>query len=220
MPLDEARRSPRTPSPRFASTDRAAPLPTALESLPMTHDVSAEPPAALANSFAAADIAAILRERGWLDAVHHAEPDLDTQAWLARAADLLGPHAPDGAALADLLALIFGYDAVAILRDAANLAVLAREGARDVIRALANRVLAGGDVDSDRLKEIVEGMKTAVPYRSREMFHPIRMALAGRAGDGGLDRVILLLDSAAKLPFTAPVKGTRQRMIEFCAAFD
>jgi hypothetical protein len=186
----------------------------------MTHDVSAESTAAVANSFAAADIAAILRGRGWSDAVHYAEPDLDTQAWLARAAELLGPHAPDGAALADLLALIFGYDAVAILRDAANLAVLAREGARDVIRALANRVLAGGDVDSDRLKEIVEGMKTAVPYRSREMFHPIRVALAGRAGDGGLDRVILLLDSAAKLPFTAPVKGTRQRVIEFCAALD
>ncbi len=186
----------------------------------MTHDVSAESTAALANSFAAADIAAILRERGWLDAAHCTEPDLDTQAWLARAADLLGPHAADGAALADLLALIFGYDAVAILQDPANLAVLAREGVRDVIRALANRVLAGGNVDSDRLKEIVEGMKTAVPYRSREMFHPIRVALAGRAGDGGLDRVILLLDSAAKLPFTAPVKGTRQRMIEFCTALD
>jgi Anticodon binding domain len=186
----------------------------------MTHHVSAESSAALANSFAAMDIAEILRERGWLDGVHHTEPDLDMRAWLARAADLLGPHAPDGAALADLLALIFRYDAVAILEDAANLAVLAREGARDVIRALANRLLAGGDVDSDRLKEIVEGMKTAVPYRSREMFHPIRLALAGRVGDGGLDRVILLLDSAAKLPFAAPVKGTRQRMIEFCAALD
>jgi hypothetical protein len=75
-------------------------------------------------------------------------------------------------------------------------------------------------VDSDRLKEIVEGMKTAVPYRSREMFHPIRVALAGRAGDGALDRVILLLDSAARLPFAVPVKSTRQRMLEFCAALD
>ena len=45
-------------------------------------------------------------------------------------------------------------------------------------------------------------------------------ALAGRAGDGELDRVILLLDGAAKLPFAVPVKGTRQRMLEFCAALD
>jgi hypothetical protein len=30
----------------------------------------------------------------------------------------------------------------------------------------------------------------------------------------------LLLDSAAALPFDLPVKGTRQRMLEFCAALD
>jgi len=29
-----------------------------------------------------------------------------------------------------------------------------------------------------------------------------------------------LLDAAAKIGFAAPVKGTRQRMIEFCAAMD
>jgi hypothetical protein len=186
----------------------------------MTTEASAEPPLALANSFAGADIAAILREHGWLDASPNDEADAALQAWLGRAAELLGPHAADLAELAELLALIFGYNAEAILRDVANQAVFAREGARDVIRELANRVLGGGDVDSDRFKEIIEGMKAAVPYRSRAMFHPIRVALAGRAGDGELDRVILLLDAAAKLPFLMPVKNTRQRMLEFCAALD
>ena len=107
-----------------------------------------------------------------------------------------------------------------MLRDAANQAVLARAGAREVIRELANRILDGGDVDSDRFKEIVEAMKAAVPYRSRAMFHPIRLALAAAPGEGELDRVILLLDAAAKLDFAVPVKGTRQRMLEFCAALD
>ncbi len=184
----------------------------------MTEDTSAESPLALANSFAGADIAAILRESGWLDAAYEADAAL--QAWLARAAELLGPHAASRTALANLLALIFSYDAPAILRAAANQDVLAREGARDVIRELANRVLEGGDLDSDRFKEIVEGMKAAVPYRSRAIFHPIRVALAGRAGDGELDRVILLLDAAARLPFAVAVKNTRQRTLEFCAALD
>jgi hypothetical protein len=142
------------------------------------------------------------------------------QAWLARAAELLGPQAADHNALTELLAPVFRYDAAAILLDPANQAVLAREGARDVIRELANRILEGGDVDSDRFKEIIEAIKSAVPYRSREMFHPIRMALAGRAGGGELDRVILLLDSAEPLPFAVRVKGTRQRTLEFCAALD
>jgi hypothetical protein len=186
----------------------------------MTQDTSAESPLAFANFFAGANIASILRVSGWLAVAHELEADAALQSWLARAAALLGPHAADRAALASLLALIFSYDASTILSDAANQAVLAREGARDVIRELANRVLEGGDVDSNRLKEIVEGMKAAVPCRSRAIFHPIRLALAGRAGDGELDRVILLLDAAARLPFTVAVKGTRQRMLEFCAALD
>jgi Anticodon binding domain len=222
MPSAAARRLPHTLSPPSRNSNQAAPLPTALEFPHMTHEDSAESPVALANSFAPADIAAILRERGWLGDAPEADGDggAALRAWLMRATELLGPQTTDRAVLAGLLALIFHYDASAILKDAAIQAVLAREGARDVIRELANRVLEGSEVDSDRLKEIVEGIKTAVPYRSRAIFHPIRVALAGRAGDGELDRVILLLDAAASLPFAVPVKGARQRMLEFCAALD
>ncbi|HKV05724.1 MAG TPA: hypothetical protein VJO53_11535 [Candidatus Acidoferrales bacterium] len=186
----------------------------------MTPDASTNSPLALVNSFARADVAAILRERGWLDSVmeHDADPALN--AWCDRAGELLGPHAPDRSTLAELLALVFHYDAAAALRLDANQSVLAREGAREVIRELANRILDRGSLDSDGFKETVEQMKAAVPYRSRAMFHPIRLALAGRAGERELDRVILLLDSAANLRFAVSVKGTRQRMLEFCAAFD
>jgi Anticodon binding domain len=186
----------------------------------MTNDSSVESPIALANSFVGADIAGILRERGWLNASLNEQADPALQLWLARAAELLGPHCAGRPELADLLGFVFTYDAVAILSDAANQAVLAREGARDVIRELANRILDGGDLDSDRLKEVVDGVKSAVPYRSREMFHPFRVAFAGRSGGGELDRVILLLDAAARLPFAVTVKGTRHRMLEFCAALD
>ena len=177
-----------------------------------------------AAPFTAADVAVILRERGWLvpasGPVCESSANSALDAWLARAAELLGPQAADRAALASLLSLVFTYDARALLADGANQAVLAREGTREVIRELANRVLDGGTLDSDRFKEIVEGMKSAVAYRSRAMFHPIRLALAGRAGEGELDRVILLLDAAAALDFAMPVKGARQRMLEFCAALD
>jgi nondiscriminating glutamyl-tRNA synthetase len=176
--------------------------------------------AAPVNAFAAADVAAILRERGWIAAEREIEAGSALEAWCAKAAELLGPQASERAALGELLSLVFTYSAADSLQQTANQDVLARSGAREVIRELANRVLDGGDLDSDRFKEIVEGIKAAVPYRSREMFHPIRLALTGRAGEGDLDRVILLLDAAAKLDFAAPVKGARQRMLEFCAALD
>jgi len=175
----------------------------------------------VATLFAAADVAAILRERGWLEPSRDIVADTPLEKWCARAAELLAPHAADRAALANLLALVFAYDACALVGEPVNQAVLAREGARDVIRELANRLLDGGDLDSDRLKEIIDALKAALPYRGRELFFPIRLALAGRVGDGELDRVILLLDPAAALAdFSVCVKGARQRMIEFCAAFD
>jgi len=170
--------------------------------------------------FTARDVGEVLIERGWL--VRDWKPDRDGAlwAWLKRAADLLAPHAANRASLTDLLALVFHYDATALLREPTNQAVLARAGSRRVIRELAHRVLDQDNIDSDRFKEIIDGIKTALPQRSRELLHPIRVALAGRAGEGELDRVILLLDPAAKLRFTVPVKGTRQRMLEFCAALD
>lgn len=185
----------------------------------MPFDAPSEAPP-VAALFAAADVGAVLREHGWIGASRDIAADGALVQWCARAAELLALHAADRAALADLLALVFAYDAQSLVREPTNQAVLAREGARDVIREVANCLLDGGDLDSDRFKEIIDGVKAALPYRGRELFYPIRLALAGRAGDGGLDRVILLLDAAARLDFSVPVKGARQRMLEFCAAFD
>lgn len=176
------------------------------------------------NPFTAVDVEKILRARRWLDG----DVSSEITRWLGEGAALLGPQAagrsaiPSEAAqaLEDLLALIFTYDARAILSHPEGQAVMTREGARDVIRELANRVLAGVEVDSARYKEIIEGMKNALGFHGRKLFQPVRLALAGRAGEGELDRVILLLDSGSRLSFCIHVKGTRQRMIEFCAALD
>jgi nondiscriminating glutamyl-tRNA synthetase len=171
------------------------------------------------NRFTAGEVIAILDERGWLAGPAGDQSDA-LQAWCARAAELLGPLAADQAALAVLLQPVFAYDARVVLGNSANQDVLSRSGAREVIRELANRILDGGDIDSDRFKQIVAALKLAVPYRSRELFHPIRLVLTGRSGEGYLDRVILLLDPAARLRFAMPVKTNRQRILEFCAALE
>jgi hypothetical protein len=180
----------------------------------MLSEDSSSQAAAPVNLFAAADVSEILRERGWLGTADSAEGF----AWCERAAALLGPHAASRDELTELLALVFHYDAREILQRVESHLVLAREGARLVIRHLALLVLQGGEVDSDRFKEIITALKERISFSGRGLFHPIRLALAGRPGEGELDRVILLLDSAVRAGF--PVKGTRQRMLEFCAALD
>jgi hypothetical protein len=172
--------------------------------------------AATPSPWTGADVAAVLRERSWLGL----GPAPEIEVWLVDAAALLGPHAPDRPTLEDLLRLIFHYDAREILALGESHAVLARSGAREVIRELGNRILAGPEIDSDRFKAIASELKNKLSYRGRELFHPLRLALAGRPGEGELDRVILLLDRAAKLGFCTPVKGTKQRMLEFCATLD
>ncbi|MGA2483079.1 MAG: hypothetical protein ABSF92_08175 [Candidatus Acidiferrales bacterium] len=180
----------------------------------MLPDATPESSVAAVNPFTAADVVGVLRERGWLTA----EPSAEQSAWCERAAALLGPHASDRAALESFLALVFHYDARAILGQVESHAVLARYGARDVVRHVALLILEDGPLDSDRFKDIVTALKERLEVRGRELFHPIRLALAGRAGEGDLDRVILLLDPAAPLPFAVRVKGARERILEFCAA--
>jgi hypothetical protein len=169
------------------------------------------------NLFIGADVAEILRERGWA-AGEEFSPEL--QAWCERAAGMLGSHVADRAALSDLLGLIFHYEAEKVLERVESHAVLARYGAREVVRRVALLLLDGGALDSERFKEVINIMKEGSDLRSRDLFHPIRLALAGRAGEGELDRVILLIDEAAALPFAVPVKTARVRIVEFCSALD
>ena len=94
--------------------------------------------APVTNSFTARAIEDILTERGWF-AQDSSEPAVERSAkafstWMTAAAALLGPHAPDRTGLADLLSLVFCYDAESLLATAGAQDVMARAGAREVIR--------------------------------------------------------------------------------------
>jgi len=169
-----------------------------------------------ANTFTGRDVAAILRERFWLAT----DPSPEQLTWCERAAALLGPQATDRAELSALLSLVFSYDAQKLLAQVETHVVLSRYAARDVLRHLALLLLEPFPLTTDRFREIIAALKTGLDLRGRELFHPMRLALAGRAGEGGLDRVILLLDEAAALRFAAPVKSARERILEFCASLD
>ena len=168
------------------------------------------------NPFAASDVVAILQENHWLagEATH------EQIAWAARAAQLLGHYAEDRIGLANLLGLVFHYDAAEILQSPDAHTALSRYAARDVIRHLALLLLEPLPFTSDRFKEIVAELKEKLEVRNRDLFHPIRLSVAGRIGEGELDRIILLLDEAAALPFAVPIKSVRARILEFCSALD
>jgi anticodon-binding protein len=169
-----------------------------------------------ANPWTASDVESVLRERGWLSSA--TLPDYT--AWFDRAATLLGPHAADRADLTELLELFFRYDAAGLVAQVESHIALSRYAARDVLRETGRLLLDSNALDSERFKEIIALLKQRLELSGREILMPIRLALAGRLGEGELDRVILLLDPAAALAWAVPVKSARQRMVEFCAALD
>jgi glutamyl/glutaminyl-tRNA synthetase len=185
----------------------------------MAADETTAPASTRANPFVVADILAILRERGWL--APEVEPSAGQIAWCEHAAAILGPQAPDCCALEQLLSLVFHYDAQRVLDGTDAQMTLSRYGAREVIRHLARLVLAdSGPVTPDRFQHVITRLKETLDIRGRELFYPLRLALAGRSGEGGLDRVILLLDEADAAKFTKPVKGVRARIVEFCTTLE
>ena len=168
------------------------------------------------NPYSATDILTLLSENHWLTT----DPTPEQIAWAERAARLLGHYAEDRAALGNLLRPVFHYDAAEILQSPGAQAGISRFAAREVIRHLALLVLEPAPFTSERFKEVATYLKETCGVRSRDLFHPIRLALTGRIGEGELDRVILLLDEASLLPFATPVKSVRARILEFCSALD
>jgi Anticodon binding domain len=181
-------------------------------------EIPGDKQAVVVNPFGAADVAEVLAARGWMAVVSERGSDAARAEWFARAAFLLGPQVVDLAGFADMLGLVFEYDAARMMNDVEAHNVMTRYGARDVIRSLARLVLDGGVCTPERFGEIITAMKAELESRGRELFHPVRLALAGRAGEGGLDRVILLIDPAWEAGFA--VKTVRERMVEFCSVME
>jgi glutamyl/glutaminyl-tRNA synthetase len=185
------------------------------EQLPTNGEKSIREPE-LVNLFAACDVVAILKERNWLNG----DPGEKQMAWCARAVALLGPQVLDKAGLADLLGLVFQYDGRTILQSTDAHVAMSRYAARDVLRHLALHLLDETSLTGERFSEIITQLKEGLDIRGRELFQPIRLALAGRSGEGALDRVILLLEDAAAAGFAVPVKTARERILEFCSVFE
>jgi nondiscriminating glutamyl-tRNA synthetase len=170
----------------------------------------------LPNVCSADDVRQLLLDLGWVSGAFTP----GQTAWCERAAALLGTQVADRSGLPALLELISRYDAREILGAVEAHVVMSRYAARDVVRQLALLLLEDGPLTTERFREIVASLKETLDSRGRDLFHPLRLALAGRAGEGDLDRVILLLDEAAAAGFAMPVKTARERILEFCATLD
>jgi len=121
------------------------------------------------------------------------------------------------------LAVLFAFSAGAALTDADVRAEMSAEGARAVVRALAQELASAPRLDRDRFRAAANAVKAATGQKGKALFHPIRIALTGRAEGPELDLLVPALDRGAELPATAgipTISGCRERAAAFAQALE
>ena len=121
------------------------------------------------------------------------------------------------------LALLFDYDAEAVLREPRLLEEMQGDGARAVVAALAEELAAAPRLDRDLFREIANRVKAKTSLKGKALFHPIRVALTGRAEGPELDLAVPAIDRGADLPASAglpKIPGNQERAAAFARALE
>jgi glutamyl-tRNA synthetase/nondiscriminating glutamyl-tRNA synthetase len=119
------------------------------------------------------------------------------------------------------LTFLFDFSADAAFADQHVRDEMTTDGARAVVRALADALATAPRLDKESFRAIANQVKTTTGQKSKALFHPIRIALTGRSDGPELDLAVPAIDRAAELPATAGiprVMGNRERAATFLAA--
>ena len=118
------------------------------------------------------------------------------------------------------LAFLFDYAPERALADEAIGAEMRAEGARAVAHALAEELATAPRLDRERFRAVANDVKIRTGQKAKALFHPIRVALTGRAEGPELDLAIPAIDRGADLPADAGLPamlGCRERAAAFVA---
>jgi glutamyl-tRNA synthetase len=121
------------------------------------------------------------------------------------------------------LAFLFEYSPDDALSDAATRDEMRDPAASAVARALAQELAGAGRLDRDRFRAVAAAIRTRTGQKGRALFHPIRVALTGRAEGPELDLAVPAIDRGADLPPSSGVpviEGCRERAAAFARALD
>jgi nondiscriminating glutamyl-tRNA synthetase len=121
------------------------------------------------------------------------------------------------------LAFLFDYEAEAAAGDPQTVAEMRGEQARAVVQALADELAAAPRLDRQKFRDAANRVKARTGQKGKALFHPIRVALTGRAEGPELDLAVPAIDRGAELPADAGVPsilGNRERADRFARALE
>ena len=87
-----------------------------------------------------------------------------------------------------------------------------------MVTALAEELASAPRLDRETFRAVAAHVKARTGDKGRALFHPIRVALTGRAEGPELDLAVPAIDRGADLPRSAgvpPILGCRERAAAF-----
>ena len=155
-----------------------------------------------------------LREKGLVP--FDANPSVTL--WLVQLIELVLPSVNVLSEIPDSAAKLLYFDATKVLEDPEVEQVLADEGAVSVIQEFSSEIsLPNRDVVSD-WKTIINEVKQRTKRKGKQLFHPIRVALTGRASGPELDKLVPLFEDGSRLILPSRVENCLQRAKSVLAA--
>ena len=142
------------------------------------------------------------------------QPDAEGRAYLASIITIATSAVDRLDQVPARLQTLFSFDAAAALADDAIRAELTTDGARAVVTALAEELAAAPRLDRDSFRAVAGRVKATSGQKGKLLFHPIRIALTGRAEGPELDLLVPAIERGAALPASAGVPailGCRER---------
>jgi glutamyl-tRNA synthetase len=121
------------------------------------------------------------------------------------------------------LAFLFQFDPEAALRAREVREEMSTAGARAVVAALADVLAASPRLNRDAFRAAANAVKARTGMKGRALFHPIRVALTGRAEGPELDLAVPAIDRGAELPIGSGIPkilGNRERAAAFARALE
>jgi nondiscriminating glutamyl-tRNA synthetase len=121
------------------------------------------------------------------------------------------------------LAFLFDYSPERSLGDVGIRSEISTEGARAVVRALAEELAGAPRLDREKYRALAHQVKVKTGQKAKALFHPIRIVLTGRAEGPELDLAVPAIDLGADLPESAgipKVLGNRERAVAFAQALE
>ncbi len=119
------------------------------------------------------------------------------------------------------LALLFDFSPERALADPTIRKDFDTADARGVVAALAATLTKAPRLDRERFRAAANQVKVETGQKGKSLFHPIRIALTGRAEGPELDLAVPAIDRGAELPCDAgmpAIVGCRERAVAFARA--